>query len=113
MTTTTLSLVAYAVLAFVPSIWAVLGAKVSEKGTDYSLSTQIGLTASGFARVSVLLAAGFLTLAVLVGRAYAGRTAAATARAGHDPRGDIVTGEPCRKALMVLSWRNAPALYHL
>ena len=114
-----LSLIAYNVLAFVPSIWAVLGAKVSEKGTDYSLSntvrnmlflpctreekysakqaidsfffrmgdvlsaalvfagTQIGLTASGFARVNVLLAAGFLTLAVLVGRAYAGRTASA------------------------------------
>jgi hypothetical protein len=96
MTTATLSPVAYTVLAFVPSIWAVLGAKVSEKGTDYSLSTQIGLTASGFARVSVL-AAGFLTLAVLVGRACAGRTAAATARAGHDPRGDIVTGSPVGK----------------
>jgi AAA family ATP:ADP antiporter len=110
-----LSLVAYNVLAFVPSIWAVLGAKVSEKGTDYSLSntvrnmlflpctreekysakqaidsfffrmgdvvsaalvfvgTHVGLTATGFAKVNVLLAAAFLGLAVLVGRAYAGR----------------------------------------
>ena len=114
-----LSLVTYNVLAFVPGLWAVLGAKVGEKGTDYSLSNTVrnmlflpctreekysakqaidsfffrmgdvlsaalvfagtltGLTASGFARVNVLLAAGFLTLAVLVGRAYAGRTATA------------------------------------
>jgi hypothetical protein len=39
--------------------------------------THFGLTASGFARVNVLLAAGFLALAVLVGRAYTGRTATA------------------------------------
>lgn len=110
-----LSLLAYNVLAFVPSLWAVLGAKVSEKGTDYSLSntvrnilflpctreekysakqaidsfffrmgdvasaglvfagTHAGLTATGFARINVVLAAGFLGVAVLVGRAYAGR----------------------------------------
>jgi ATP:ADP antiporter, AAA family len=112
----TLSVLAYNVLAFVPSFWAVLAAKVSEKGTDYSLSntvrnmlflpctreekygakqaidsfffrmgdvvsaalvfigTNAGLSASGFAKVNVLLAATFLTLAVLVGRAYAVRT---------------------------------------
>lgn len=111
-----LSLVAYNVLAFVPSIWLVLGAKVAEKGTDYSLSTTVrnmlflpctreekysgkqaidsfffrmgdvvsaaivflgthaGLAASGFAKLNVALAAAFLGLAVLVGRAYAGRT---------------------------------------
>jgi ATP:ADP antiporter, AAA family len=126
-----LSLVAYNVLAFVPSIWAVLGAKVSEKGTDYSLSntvrnmlflpctreekysakqaidsfffrmgdvvsagmvfigTNAGLTAAGFAKLNVLLAAAFLALAVLVGRAYMGRTALPTVttrpRAGHVP----------------------------
>jgi AAA family ATP:ADP antiporter len=36
-----LSLVAYNVLAFTPSLWAVLGAKVAEKGTDYSLSNTV------------------------------------------------------------------------
>jgi len=36
--------------------------------------THAGLSASGFAKVNVLLAATFLTLAVLVGRAYAGST---------------------------------------
>lgn len=111
-----LSLVAYNVLAFLPSIWPVMAAKVSEKGTDYSLSntvrnmlflpctreekysakqvidsfffrmgdvvsatlvfigTHVGLTASGFAMANVLLAAAFLGLAVLVGRAYLRRT---------------------------------------
>jgi AAA family ATP:ADP antiporter len=110
-----LSLVAYNVLAFVPGLWVVLGAKVAEKGTDYSLSntvrnmlflpctreekysakqaidsfffrmgdvvsaaivfagTHAGLTASGFAQLNVILAAAFLGLAVLVGRAYVGR----------------------------------------
>jgi AAA family ATP:ADP antiporter len=114
-----LSLVAYNVLAFVPSLWAVLGAKVAEKGTDYSLSNTvrnmlflpctreekysakqaidsfffrmgdvlsaalvfvggvIGLAPTGFARVNVLLALAFILLAVLVGRAYAERTATA------------------------------------
>jgi len=111
-----LSLVAYNVLAFTPGIWVVLGAKVAEKGTDYSLSTTVrnmlflpctreekysakqaidsfffrmgdvvsaaivflgtraGLMASGFAKLNVVLAAAFLGLAVLVGRAYMGRT---------------------------------------
>ncbi len=115
-----LSLVAYNVLAFVPSIWAVLSAKVAEKGTDYSLSntvrnmlflpctreekysakqaidsfffrmgdvvsaalvfvgTSVGLTAAGFAQINVALAVVFLALAVLVGRAYAGRKAMPT-----------------------------------
>lgn len=41
------------------------------------VGTQIGLSSSGFAKINVLLAAAFLTLAVLVGRAYAGRTAPA------------------------------------
>jgi len=110
-----LSLLAYNVLAFLPSLRAVQFAKVAEKGTDYSLSntvrnmlflpctreekysakqaidsfffrmgdvmsavivfvgTNIGLTASGFAKLNVALAAGFLALAVLVGRAYVGR----------------------------------------
>jgi AAA family ATP:ADP antiporter len=95
----------------------VLSAKVTEKGTDYSLSntvrnmlflpctreekysakqaidsfffrmgdvvsaaivfagTHAGLTASGFAKLNVVLAAGFLGFAVLVGRADLGRTA--------------------------------------
>jgi AAA family ATP:ADP antiporter len=115
-----LSLVAYNVLAFVPGLLAVLGAKVAEKGTDYSLSntvrnmlflpctreekysakqaidsfffrmgdvvsaaivfagTHAGLTASGFAKLNVVLAAAFLGLAVLVGRAYLGRTSMGT-----------------------------------
>jgi AAA family ATP:ADP antiporter len=115
-----LSLLAYNVLAFVPSMWAVLGAKVSEKGTDYSLSntvrnmlflpctreekysakqaidsfffrmgdvfsagvvffgTQAGLSAAGFAKLNVVLAAAFLGAAVLVGRAYIGRTGTPT-----------------------------------
>ncbi len=123
-----LSLLAYNVLAFVPSIWAVLGAKVSEKATDYSLSntvrnmlflpctreekysakqaidsfffrmgdvlsaalvftgTHIGLTASGFAKVNVVLAAGFLALSVLVGRAYVGRTKTTTSAVRLEPR---------------------------
>jgi AAA family ATP:ADP antiporter len=113
-----LSLVAYNVLAFVPGLWAVLAAKVSEKGTDYSLSntvrnmlflpctreekysakqaidsfffrmgdvvsatvvfvgTHVGLSAAGFAKLNVLLAAGFLAFAILVGRAYKTRTGA-------------------------------------
>ena len=113
-----LSFAAYNVLAFAPGLWMVLGAKVSEKGTDYSLSntvrnmlflpcsreekysakqaidsfffrmgdvvsaalvfvgTTLGLTASGFAKVNVLLAAAFLAFAVFVGRAYVGRTSA-------------------------------------
>jgi AAA family ATP:ADP antiporter len=113
-----LSLIAYNVIAFAPGLWFVLAAKVSEKGTDYSLSntvrnmlflpctreekysakqaidsfffrmgdvvsaalvfvgTNVGLTASGFAKVNVALAAVFVALAVLVGRAYVGRTAA-------------------------------------
>jgi ATP:ADP antiporter, AAA family len=117
-----LSLVAYNVLAFLPSIGAVLVAKVSEKSTDYSLSntvrnmlflpctreekysakqaidsfffrmgdvlsaaivflgTNIGLRASGFAKLNVLLAAAFLTLAVLVGRAYTRKTTTAPGR---------------------------------
>jgi AAA family ATP:ADP antiporter len=115
-----LSLIAYNVLAFVPGLWAVLGAKVTEKGTDYSLSntvrnmlflpctreekysakqaidsfffrmgdvvsaamvfagTHIGLAASGFAKLNVVLAAAFLALAVLVGRAYLARTSMRT-----------------------------------
>jgi AAA family ATP:ADP antiporter len=94
----------------------VLAAKVSEKGTDYSLSntvrnmlflpctreekysakqaidsfffrmgdvvsaaivffgTRAGLSAVGFAQLNVVLAAAFLALAVLVGRASDGRT---------------------------------------
>jgi AAA family ATP:ADP antiporter len=36
-----LSLLAYNVIAFVPGLWAVLAAKVSEKGTDYSLSNTV------------------------------------------------------------------------
>ncbi len=39
------------------------------------IGTNIGLTAAGFAKVNVALAAAFLGLAVLVGRAYAGRKA--------------------------------------
>jgi AAA family ATP:ADP antiporter len=42
------------------------------------VGTSVGLTASGFAKVNVLLAATFLCLAVLVGRAYAGRKAKPT-----------------------------------
>jgi AAA family ATP:ADP antiporter len=115
-----LSLLAYNVLAFLPSLRAVEIAKVTEKGTDYSLSntvrnmlflpctreekysakqaidsfffrmgdvvsavivfvgTGIGLTASGFAKLNVVLAVVFLALAVLVGRAYVGRKHAPT-----------------------------------
>ena len=103
-----------------------LGAKVAEKGTDYSLSNTVrnmlflpctreekysakqaidsfffrmgdvlsaalvftggvvGLTASGFAKVNVGLALVFLTMAFLVGGAYATRTGGATAET---PRG--------------------------
>ncbi len=110
-----LSLLAYNVLAFLPSLRAVQAAKVAEKATDYSLSntvrnmlflpctreekysakqaidsfffrmgdvvsaalvfvgTQIGLAASGFAKVNIVLAVAFLALAVLVGRAYGER----------------------------------------
>ena len=115
-----LSLIAYNVMAFAPSLWVVLAAKVTEKGTDYSLSntvrnmlflpctreekysakqaidsfffrmgdvvsaalvfagTHAGMTASGFAKLNVALAAAFLALAVLVGRAYLGRTSMRT-----------------------------------
>jgi AAA family ATP:ADP antiporter len=116
-----LSLAAYNVLAFAPSLWIVQAAKVAEKGTDYSLSntvrnmlflpctreekysakqaidsfffrmgdvvaaaivyvgTRAGLTAAGFAKLDVVLAAAFLAFAVLVGRAYSGRKAMPTA----------------------------------
>jgi AAA family ATP:ADP antiporter len=36
-----LSCIAYTVLAFVPSLWFVLGAKVAEKGSNYSLSATV------------------------------------------------------------------------
>jgi AAA family ATP:ADP antiporter len=42
------------------------------------VGTHVGMTASGFAKFNVLLAAGFLGLAVLVGRAYVGRKAMPT-----------------------------------
>jgi AAA family ATP:ADP antiporter len=35
--------------------------------------THAGLTASGFAKLNIILAAAFLSLAILVGRAYVGR----------------------------------------
>jgi len=35
------SLSAYNVMAFVPSLWVVLGAKVAEKGTTYSLNNTV------------------------------------------------------------------------
>ena len=49
--------------------------------------THIGLTSTGFAKLNVLLAAAFLTLAVLVGRAYVGRTSmrSTAVRAGAKP----------------------------
>jgi AAA family ATP:ADP antiporter len=112
-----LSVLTYIVIAFVPSLWFILGAKVSEKATDYSLNntvrqmlflpctreekysakqtidslfvrmgdvssaalvfigtTMVGLGATGFARINILLAATGLCLAVLVGRRYRGIT---------------------------------------
>jgi AAA family ATP:ADP antiporter len=112
-----ISLLAYNVLAFLPQLFLVMGAKVVEKGTDYSLSntvrnmlflpcsreekysakqaidsfffrmgdvvsaglvfvgTAIGLAPAGFAKINILLAAAWLALAVLVGRAYIKRSA--------------------------------------
>jgi ATP:ADP antiporter, AAA family len=112
-----LSVLTYMVIAFVPSLWFILGAKVSEKATDYSLNntvrnmlflpctreekysakqaidslfvrmgdvssaalvfigtTVVGLGATGFATINILLAATGLCLAVLVGRRYRGLT---------------------------------------
>ena len=40
--------------------------------------TYFGLPASGFAKVNIVLAAAFLAMAVLVGRAYTGRRATRT-----------------------------------
>jgi AAA family ATP:ADP antiporter len=112
-----ISLLAYNVLAFLPQLFLVMGAKVVEKGTDYSLSntvrnmlflpcsreekysakqaidsfffrmgdvvsaglvfvgTAIGLAPAGFAKINILLAAAWLALAFLVGRAYVKRSA--------------------------------------
>jgi AAA family ATP:ADP antiporter len=113
-----LSITAYNAMAFAPSLWVVLGAKVAEKGTTYSLNntvlnmlylpctrqekysakqaidafffrmgdvvaalfilggTAMSLSASGFAKVNIGLAALWLGVAWIVGKRYSRRQTA-------------------------------------
>ena len=50
------------------------------------VGTSIGLTASGFAKLNLVLAMAFITLAVLVGRAYVGRKSKPTVAVRTAPR---------------------------
>jgi len=110
-----LSIAAYNMMAFAPSLWFVLGAKVTEKSANYSLNntvqnmlylpctreekysakqaidafffrmgdvfsavlvftgTSIGLSAAGFAKANIALAALWLAMAWVVGQRYTWR----------------------------------------